>query len=584
MVLSAAYPAHLATGSNVCRDDDDPGARCNDGGYCEEPNCVVGPTLCPWGSDDDCPARSIPANIDRDVFCGSGRFFTTGQRKEEDPTTGTMRWVSEDASAVCNMQPCCTWTNGACSKSASATSTCDILLRNPALGDSHTTTLDTTTHRADDCFPFYHEPEEGTSSRWRGQYWNKYTVRAELPDVITGTAPGLSYTIIDNAKETLCRDTTDPGSQLCTNGFVKLLKWDFVKGKKILWASDNFFADEYWNDFRHPIDEYPINVSLLVSIFACDSTTTVDGNKLRCPATNWKAVGNSKEGARTPYSYTRYQNQILDSTFPTFAVTRTPPAVDWRERVQTGTVNDAVNNNVDVTLTALNRAIQVGMIVTGDGISGTVTVIDVSESTVTLSTASTILAATVLTFTDAGYARTTEAGQIVSVACQDANDEDGDGRLIYDPQKGPWYNDNSPLSAELGGMTCATFERKRSWCSLVAAKHESEGVKANRACCACGGGIRVDGTRMKVEVRDPAANGPTDGESIPVEDVINAIVDELSAEPYYLSQVDLRQQLQAMEASELMSFARQYGVATSELTDLALQHTTNIYEPPDSDW
>ena len=208
---------------SMCRADD---ALCNDGGTCgvAEYGVDCGPTVCAWGSDSDCPPRSVPANIDQSYFCSSGMYFTNANTVVVDPVAGTER--EETAAEVCDLQSCCRWNTasaGSCEADPSAT-TCDITLRNQA----HTS-RDSTANRADDCLPFYLNPG---GNDIRGQYWNKGTVRAELPDVIMPTAAGESYAIID--------DTQVDGD------YVSLLTWDFVKGAKTLTARDNFFADEYW--------------------------------------------------------------------------------------------------------------------------------------------------------------------------------------------------------------------------------------------------------------------------------------------------------------------------------------------------
>lgn len=65
----------------------------------------------------------------------------------------------------------------------------------------------------------------------------------------------------------------------------------------------------------------------------------------------------------------------------------------------TSTVSGAVNNSTSVTISEANGNIQTGDVVTGTGISGTVTVSAVSGTSVTLSSAQTIANSTTLTFT-----------------------------------------------------------------------------------------------------------------------------------------------------------------------------------------
>ena len=85
----------------------------------------------------------------------------------------------------------------------------------------------------------------------------------------------------------------------------------------------------------------------------------------------------------------------------------------------TGTVNGAVSSSTAVTLAAANEKIKVGQLVTGSGISGSVTVAAVSGTSVTLSSVQSISDTTVLTFgrfanTDVNYANQT--AQINSLA------------------------------------------------------------------------------------------------------------------------------------------------------------------------
>ena len=63
-----------------------------------------------------------------------------------------------------------------------------------------------------------------------------------------------------------------------------------------------------------------------------------------------------------------------------------------------GTVNGAVSSSASVTLAAANSDIAVGQVVTGTGISGTVTVTVISSTSLTLSSAHTIADGVVLTF------------------------------------------------------------------------------------------------------------------------------------------------------------------------------------------
>ena len=89
----------------------------------------------------------------------------------------------------------------------------------------------------------------------------------------------------------------------------------------------------------------------------------------------------------------------------------------------TGTVSGTVSSSTAVTLAAANEKIKVGQLVTGSGISGSVTVANVSGTSVTLSSVQSIADTTVLTFgrfanTDVNFANQT--AQINSLAAPKA--------------------------------------------------------------------------------------------------------------------------------------------------------------------
>ena len=63
-------------------------------------------------------------------------------------------------------------------------------------------------NRADDCLPFYHLSSAASDTEFsRGQFWNRATVRAVLPDVIMQTDIGKSYASI---KDAMTWDFLDP--------------------------------------------------------------------------------------------------------------------------------------------------------------------------------------------------------------------------------------------------------------------------------------------------------------------------------------------------------------------------------------
>ena len=221
------------------------------------------------------------------------------------------------------------------------------------------------------------------------------------------------------------------------------------------------------------------------------------------------------------------------------------------------------------------------------------------------------------------YARTNAAGQVISVACEDTGDYvDGTGVTRV------WQ---AGAGSGLGDTKCVDFEEHRSWCiNHGASYYNPNGINAITACCVCGGGVRVEGTRLKVEVRDPAADGlvvHTPGQSevygeFPthahrearvvqaVSATIDIMVTNANAECVRLGsfgdyncaetvagQIDsyelvpedalaYRAVLNALTVQGLRARADLASpkVDTTRLTGLNLQHTTNIYEAPDLDW